>query len=413
MRLIQDGPGFHEFKKQASPAEFPDAFSRMVKKYGDVYFWKKGNFHVVTKAGLARKALTDPALSCDRSPFFLSRMPNLDLNLIQDFLAVVSKMMVMSDDLVHEARRMTATHGLSDALLDRYRHRIPGLIENLIEKGREGNGIDFAEEVAKHIPSTVLADLFQIPESDRPQFYDWSGTMTGFFGGGSGYENTDGIRVNHAATQLKSYFKDLLKQREKKPLDDFFSGMIRVAQRFGLDEDELISQAVMLLVAGQVTTSDQMNNVLFLLLQHPAVQTQVRKDRKELPAMIEEFSRLDPAVTFLFRVARTDTKIGEQEVKKGETVFLASHCINRDLEEFPDPDSVSLSRSNLLRHFTYGFGAHHCLGARLARMELLHVFETLLTRFSWIELDPQKPVARDHYSLSFSGFKTLPIILRD
>lgn len=406
---MQDSKGFHQFKRDSSTEEFPHRFSEYVSNFGEVYFWPKGNFHVVTRAALARNALTNPNLSCDRSPFFISRMPHMDLSLLGDFFSVVSKMMVMSDGQAHYQRRSTATVGLSDELLDGYAHKITPLLTKLIDGALVNGHLDFANDVASNIPSAILADLFCIPEADRPLFYERSGAMTAFFGGGTGYENEDGIRVNTAAKDLKTYFKDLMAERKKKPRHDFFSGMLRVADKFGMADDDLISQAIMMLVAGQVTTSDQINNVLYLLLKHPDILRQVHQDRSLIPAMIEEFSRMDPAVTFLFRVAKGDTLIGPQIIKKGDTVFIASHCINRDPEEFPDPHSARLNRPKILTHFTYGYGAHHCLGARLARMEMTKIFEALIERFPGMRLNGT--AERNHYSLSFSGFKSLPVQL--
>ena len=162
-----------------------------------------------------------------------------------------------------------------------------------------------------------------------------------------------------------------------------------------------------------MTTSDQLNNILFQLMSAPEIFKAVKQDRSLLNPMIEEFSRLDPAVTFLFRVASADTLIGGQEIKKSETVFISSHCINRDPDEFEDPNRPNLFRENLYRHFTYGFGAHHCLGARLARMEIEGVFSFIFSRFLKIELELNHLPVRDHYSLSFSGFKSLPIVVSE
>ena len=126
--------------------------------------------------------------------------------------------------------------------------------------------------------------------------------------------------------------------------------------------------------------------------------------------MIEELKRLDPAVTFIFRVAKDKTSISGQEINPGDVLFISSHCINRDPELFENPDQINIERKNVSKHFAYGYGAHHCLGARLARMEMNAMFEFLLSHYSKIELG-QGEIVRDHYSLSFSGFKSLPIEL--
>ena len=169
----------------------------------------------------------------------------------------------------------------------------------------------------------------------------------------------------------------------------------------------LVSQAIMMLVAGQVTTTDQMNNIMFQLLNNQDILDHVIQSPELVPKMIEEFKRLDPAVSFIFRVAKGDTMIGAQAIAKGETVFISTHCINRDESVFEKPGRAILSRK-AHNHFSYGYGAHYCLGARLARMEITRLFQALLERHPKLVLG-EGGVERDHYSLSFSGFKKLPI----
>ncbi len=409
---IKDAQGFHDFKKKSKPETFHNDFYKYVKSYGDIFFWPQGNFHVVTNAKLAKQALKDPHISCDRSSFFISRMPNLDLSLISNFFDVVSKMMVMRDGEDHKQRRSIATFGLNDDLIDYYAQRIPGFLDSFVKEAKEKsvNGeIDFVRDISGRLPSIILAELFCIPEDDRTQFCEWSNVMTGFFGGGSGYENKDGIRVDKAASELKSYFHELLRSRKELPKNDFFSGMLKVASQFNFSEDDLISQAIMMLVAGQVTTTDQINNIMYQLLTGESILDEVRSNHKLIPNMIEEFKRLDPAVTFIFRVASSDTKIGDQFIKKGDTIFISTHCINRDELIFSNPESVDLNRKHY-NHFSYGHGAHYCLGARLGRIEMNKLFNYLIEKYPNMRLGSGK-VERDHYSLSFSGFKTLPVIL--
>jgi len=409
--IIKDGKGFHDFKKDSDPLRFHDSFSHYVKSFGEIYFWPKGNFHVVTSAALAKKALKDPAISCDRSSFFISRMPNLDLSLIANFFEVVSKMMVMRDGDDHKQRRSIATFGLDDSLVDHYSQRIPHFVDGFIEEAlKDENGeIDFAKDIAAKLPSVILAEIFCIPIDDRSQFCEWSNIMTGFFGGGSGYEYADGIRVDKAAEELKNYFTKLIKERNVNPQNDFISGMLKVANQFNFSEDDLISQAIMMLVAGQVTTTDQINNIMFQLLSNQETLKSVKQDIKLVPNMIEELKRLDPAVTFIFRVASDDTRIGNQLIRKGDTIFISTHCINRDENIFVDANEINIERKHF-NHFSYGHGAHYCLGARLGRVEMNKLFKHLIEKYPNMRLGKGK-IIRDHYSLSFSGFKSLPIIL--
>ena len=232
-------------------------------------------------------------------------------------------------------------------------------------------------EIAEPLPSFILADLFSIPEDIRKDFYAWSNNMTQFFGGASQYRNEDGIEVNQSAKNLRGFFETLVSERRKNPKEDFLSIMLKNQDSIGLTDQELISQAIMMLVAGQITTTDQLNNNLFTMLSERDSLLDLRSNVFLVPSAIEEYNRLDPGVTFLFRVAKADTTLLGQEIRNGETVFISNHAVNRDPILFPEPERCDIRR-NPNPHFSYGNGSHYCLGAKLARIQMTHVFEKLL-----------------------------------
>lgn len=401
---------FLDFKRTSNPHTFHDDFSHYVKSHGDVYFWEKGGFHVVTNAAAAREVLTSPDFSADRGAFFISRMPNMDLRLIGDFFGVVKKMMVMSDDEDHSKRRKIAAQGFEDHILERFAATVRETVRVLVTEVKDMKDIEFVEKIAKKLPSTVLADLFSIPEEDREQFFHSANIMTGFFGGASQYRNEDGIEVNAAALSLKRYFENLIVERKRNPGPDYVSILLKAQPMSGLTDEELISQLIMMLVAGQVTTTDQINNIMFFLATRPELQSQLRANPELIPNALEELKRIDPAVTFIFRVVRKETHIQGHAVKPGDVIFISTHCINRDLPESERPHEIDLHRR--AQHFAYGHGPHYCLGAKLGRLEIRLLFEEILRSVPAFRLDTTKEVKRDHYSLSFSGWEQLPLTSR-
>lgn len=401
---VRDGSSFHQFKRDANVATFPNDFARHVDQDQNTYFWKPGKFHVVTDATLAREVLKNQKFSADRSLFFMSRMPNLDLNLIQDFFAVVKKMMVMSDNEDHARKRSAANFGFEDHVMEKFQHKVHQTVEDLVAKAAEKEIIHFAEDVANPLPAVVLSDLFCIPEEDRKDFLTWSLNMTAFFGGGTGYENEDGIKVNKSAVALREYFRDLISKRKKQPDEDYVSSLLQNQEKYSLTDEEIVSQAIMMLVAGQVTTSDQICNNMFQIASIPSLQQELKENPKLIVPAIEELKRFDPAVTFIFRVAAEDLSIGDQPVKQGETIFICSHAINRNGVE--NGYEINIHRKAVKNHFAYGHGPHYCIGAKLARMEMKSLFELALAKFPFVEVVAAE---RDHYSLSFSGFKKLDL----
>lgn len=394
-----------QLKKSTTPAEF----SRNLREMGDLFWWEPGNFWVITSYELARTVLTSDAYTCDRTPFFLSRMPEMDLSLLNDFFKVVSKMMVMSDAPAHTDRRRICYHGFGNQALQQLKPLITSTISQCLAEFKQGVPFNFVEQLAQVLPSTTLAEFFAIPANERQDFYNWSNNMTQFFGGSTSYLNEDGIKVNHSAKQLYNYFAQLMIERRKNPGTDFLSLLLHYQGEFSLTDDEIISQAIMMLVAGQVTTTDQLCNNLYTLLADPKLWLQVGQHSEELSAYIEECNRLDPAVTFIFRVVKEDTLLGGELIEKGKVIFISTHAANRDPAFFPEPEEVSL-KNNQTPHLAYGYGSHFCLGAKLARIEMLQVFQALLQNYPQLKLDTSMPLLRKHHSLSFSGFEQFYLV---
>src|SRR5690606_34519487 len=200
----------------------------------------------------------------------------------------------------------------------------------------------------------------------------------------------------------KDYFTKLIQVRRERPDSDFVSMTLRSQKELKLTDDEVISQLIMMLVAGMATTTDQINNITYLLATHPLIQQEVRDNLDLVPQMIEECKRIDPAVTFIFRVARKDTTIGVQPIKAGEVIFISTHAINRDLPQEQLSEEINIHRRGM--NFAYGHGPHYCIGAKLARMEMKALFVELLNTIPTFTLSESHESVRDHYSLSFSGF---------
>lgn len=400
------GQGLLDFKRQSDPSAFPHAFAEYVKSYGDIYHWPYGGFHVITRAADARTILASKKFTANRATFFVAKMPDVDLDLIGDFFQVVSRMMVMSDGPVHRMRRRSGMYGINRELIDYFVPRIEALCDRLLEPLRDRGEMEFVTEVARVLPSTVLADLFGIDEEDREEFRRCANVMTGFFGGSVAYTNEVAKECNDATLTIREYFRKVLLDRKRSPRKDFLSGMLEAQSQYNLTDDELISQAAMMLVAGQVTTTDQMCNNLFLMLDDPALYQRLVGDPGLVPNAQEEFKRWDPAVTFLFRVARERVVINGQRIDAGDTVFMSGHCLNRDPDVYDDPDVLDIERPDI-KHFAYGQGGHYCIGAYLGRLMMNALFTKMVERFPTLHF--ARPAVRDHYSLAFSGFLEMPL----
>ncbi len=384
-----------ENKLETTPAEF----ARLLRARGPVFRSEADRFWVVSDHALALSVLKGEDFSADRSAFFASRCP---FARIGRFLGVVKRMMVTSDPPQHTARRRLAALGLADGVLDEFRPAVDRAVGRLMAGAGAGGRLELVRDLALPLPCEVLADLFAVPPERRADFQRWSNAMTQFFGGGSDTVERDAFHADEGAASLHGYFTELIAARRRRPQGDFLSRLLAGQAALGLDDDEVISQAVMMLVAGTVTTTDQLcNNAYVLLTQGPA-----RLDSACLEPALEEGTRLDPAVNFVFRAAARDTRLGTAAIKAGELVFISNHAVNRDPRVFADPDAFRLDRG-MNPHLSYGAGIHACLGAKLGRIQMKALFSRLLERRPRLPSDAA-PV-RKQQSLAFSGFESLTL----
>ena len=408
-KLVCRGQGMLDFKRKSDTSSFPQDFADYIRSYGEIYHWPAGGFHVVNRIADAKAILANKQFTANRATFFVEKMPDVDLDHIGDFFGVVARMMVMSDGKVHGMRRRSALFGINNELITYFIPSIRREANKLLDVLEETGELEFCTQCANILPASVLSYMFGIPDEDRAEFGRCTKIMTGFFGGSVDYTNEVAIECNGATVVIREYVRKLLLARKAKPENDFMSGMIEAQAKYNLMDDEIISQAAMMLVAGQVTSTDQIANNAFLMIDTPGVYQDLVEHPELMVSAQEEFMRWDPAVNFLFRVCKKRCTINGQRIDGGDTVFMSGHVINRDPDAFDNPTVIDIRRNNT-KHFAFGHGAHYCIGARLGRIMMEELFTALVTRFPNVRFDPTRPPERDHYSLSFSGWKSMHLL---
>lgn len=393
----------HSLKKNSTPQEF----ANLLLSRGPIFWSEPEKFWVITDHTLAQTALKHPMMSADRRSFFQAQMSGCPFHKVANFFGVVKNMMVNSDGAEHAKRRALAQSGVHDHILDGFESQVKKVVSELVASLDGLSQADFVEQIALPLPNILLADLFRIPEEQRRDFYSWANHMTQFFGGGSTDILSDAEKANEGAAQLQNFFTQMIARRRKKPHEDFIGHMVQHGGE--LQDEEIISQAAIMLVAGSITTTDQICNNLYGLLHSGAWQS-LRQNPENLTALLEEATRLDPAVNFIFRSATDDFMLGTTQIKKNDLVFVSNHAVNRTAEVFPQADEIFAGRVRN-PHMGYGFGAHYCLGAKLGRMQMRELFSQMLTRFPGLSLNPAQPALRKHQSLGFSGFENMSLVL--
>jgi cytochrome P450 len=207
--------------------------------------------------------------------------------------------------------------------------------------------------------------------------------------------------------QLREYFRAAVVQRRAKPENDLLSLLIH-AEDDGhkLDDEELLANAHLLMVAGHETTTNLIANGLHAMLRHPDQFQKLRADPTLVPSAVEESLRYESPVQFLTRLIKKDMTIAGKPFRPGQSIDVVLGAANRDPAQFPDPDRFDVTRSPN-KHLAFGGGAHFCLGTFLARLEGAVAFETLLRRFPNMELAPTTVTYRENFNLR--GPKVVPV----
>lgn len=281
----------------------------------------------------------------------------------------------------HTRMRGLVAHAFTPRVIEGQEAHIRDIARDLLARATPGEPFEAMHGYAMPLPVIVIAELLGVPPEDRDLFRGWS---SDFIDGGDFATATpeSAARAQAGIMALGGYFTQLIERRRQHPTDDLISHLIRAEDELGaLRPGELVSNCLLLVIAGHETTVNLIGNGLKALLDHPAQLDRLRAQPTLLPQAIEEMLRFDPPVQrALFRAALEDVQIGSQHVRKGEQVSAVIGAANRDPAVFPEPDHFDVTRTPN-RHLSFGRGLHFCLGAPLAKLEARVAFEELLRAF--------------------------------
>jgi hypothetical protein len=213
--------------------------------------------------------------------------------------------------------------------------------------------------------------------------------------------------VLHAVEGLANYFQNAIEEQRKHPTDGLINALLTTeVDGDRLTDEEVVANCIVTMVGGLETTTNLIGNGMLTLLRNPKDMARLRSNPAIMPAAIEELLRYESPSQHTARLAPDDVVLGGKQIKKRQAVIAVMAAGNRDPERFPDPDRLDFDRPDN-RHLAFGWAAHFCFGAPLARLEGHIAFETLLNRFPELQLTDAPLVWRDN--LGLRGLKSLPI----
>ena len=351
--------------------------------------------YLVTGYAEAREAFTDPRLSKNTARFFAGRLSDRDLH------PAVSQNMLATDPPEHARLRALVTKAFSTGAVAKLRPCIAGLVDELLDAWPEHGPVDLVAGLAVPLPVTVICEMLAVPEADREQVHAWSGEL---FAAG------DPRRIDVASQAVGTYMTDLVAARRGSPGESLLDDLIAVRDgQDRLTEDELVSLAVLLLVAGHETTTNFIGNAALALLQHPESLARLKSEPELFGTALDELLRFDsPVGIATFRYSTEALTLGGTDIPAGVPVLIAPGAANRDPARFPDPDRVDLDRG-ATGHLAFGHGIHRCLGAPLARAEGELALRAVFARFPDVRLArPVDQLEWRHTRLT-RGLTSLPV----
>jgi cholest-4-en-3-one 26-monooxygenase len=326
----------------------------------------------------------------------------------EDQLEQQRLMMVTMDPPLHTRYRRLVNKGFTPRMIGELQQSIHGVADEIIDRICESGSADFVIDVAAELPLVVLAELLGVPPEDRSKMFDWSNRMIGredaeYQGGQAAADENAGL----AATELFGYANELYEHKRAHPGEDLMSVLTQVdldGER--LSELELDLFFLLLAVAGNETTRNLMSGAMVAFSQFPDQWERLRNDRTLLPTAVEEMLRFVTPVMNFRRQATEDVELGGQQINEGDKVVFFHVSANRDESVFDDPDRFDVGRKPNPHMAFGGGGPHFCLGANLARMEIIVMFEHLLDRLPDITVDGTVERLQSNF---INGVKHLPV----
>jgi len=332
---------------------------------------------------------------------------------LSEIAAVMVRQMLFMDAAAHTRIRQLAAHAFTPARIKVLRDHIQSIAERLIDGilAKSNERFDLIGDFAVPLPAIVTAEMLGVPPQDYRQLKDWSFTFSEMLG--NFQHNPDRSEAVIAALRgMIAYFQNAIQEQRRFPKD----GLVRSFMNAEVDgdrfhEDEIVANCILTMVGGLETTTNLIGNGMLALLRNPSELARLREQPSVIPTAVEELLRYESPSQHTARLAPEDLVMGGKQIQKRQAVIAVMGAANRDPERFPDPDRLDLTRTPN-RHVAFGWGAHFCFGAALARMEGQIAFDLLTRRFPKLRLQGEAELVwRDN--LGLRGLTALPLEFKE
>lgn len=345
-----------------------------------------------------RAALRDPRFSAE-----FRTMANYEETMVAvgrdtPVQELMERLMLFRDPPDHTRLRGLVQRAFSPRMIEAFRTRVAEVCDGLLDAAEERGGeMELMADLAWPLPVVVIAELLGVPPDERERFRGWASDLALAFDLGMTPERAR--RATVAQEAFVAFFLELAAERAREPRGDLLTALVQAEEEGDrLTPDELVSNLILLLIAGHETTMNLIGNGVHALLRHPEQLARLRDDPALAPAAVEELLRYDSPVQLVIRFTHEELELGGRTIPKGARVMLLLGAANHDPARFADPDGLDLGRDDR-GHLAFGGGPHFCLGNALARLEGEVVIPRLLRRFPDLRLLGDTPRYRPTMTL--------------
>lgn len=316
--------------------------------------------------------------------------------------------MLNSDPPRHTRLRSLVSQAFTPRMVEQLEPRIREITRELLEPALEAGACDLVAALAYPLPVIVIAEILGIPPEDRAQFKEWSDEVVASLGTGLG----GGRQVRaEVFEEMREYFTRMTEERRRHPRNDLITGLVEAEQDGErLTFPDLLQMLILLLVAGNETTTNLISNAMLSFMEHPDELAKVEANPALTPSALEEVLRFNSPVQATARRPTRDVELRGRTIPAGMVTLVWLAAANRDPAQFPEPLRFDVTRSPN-RHLAFGMGIHFCLGAPLARLEARVAYEELLGAATGFERTTDGPLPRVP-TFFMRGVLELPIAFR-
>ena len=387
-------PTYDLLRKEAPIYHVPGTKTYFLTRYEDIY-------HVLRKtdifrrgAGTSRPLISDP----EALETFKEGWPK--------------KTVLGSNPPNHRRYRDMVDHFFSVIGAETQTDLITGIVNELIDRWIDDGEVEYVKSFAEPLPSMIITIMMGFPLEDLQNLKVWSEAWVAPFSLQLTAEEER--QAARHMVEFQHYIHDHIEQRRKTPGDDVISYLVQNPVKLKSEtrkqtDAEIINKIDHLYIGGNETTTFALTSGMWLLIQNPSLQDDLRSAPEKARSFVEEVLRLESPTQGMDRHAAEDTEIAGVHIPKGSHIHIRYAAANRDEKQFSCPVDIDIDRENAHRHLAFSLGETHCPGAGLTRLEQTIAVQTILKRMKNFSFAPDKNTFQHHLNFTLRSFTDLHI----